>query len=99
MSTEASEYNPHRNRLLETYPHENWMDTAICRSLDSSLFFPEDGQRSAEAKLVCSTCIHQSACLEYAVQHGIRDGVWGGVAERDRRKMIAARRRLSVAAV
>lgn len=65
--------------------------------LDPNLFFPEDGHRqhAALAKRICARCDVESECLAYALDHFIRDGVWGGTTLRQREPMWRARRRLA----
>jgi WhiB family redox-sensing transcriptional regulator len=50
-------------------------------------FFPEKGGSTREAKKVCLTCDVRSECLEYALEHDERFGIWGGLSERERRKL------------
>jgi WhiB family redox-sensing transcriptional regulator len=41
---------------------------------------------------VCRRCLVVDECLAHALEHDIRDGVWGGLTERERRVMVTARR-------
>lgn len=61
---------------------------------DLNLFFPEDGHKEQArlAKQVCAACPVADDCLRYALDLFIRDGVWGGTTERQRRPMWRARR-------
>jgi len=68
-----------------------WMDEGLCAQTDPEAFFPESGQSTIPAKNVCRTCPVRHECLEYALTHHIRYGVWGGLSERERRPIIAAR--------
>jgi WhiB family redox-sensing transcriptional regulator len=54
---------------------------------------PEDDTEADIAKEVCSRCIVQAMCLEYALTHREKEGVWGGATERERRRIIRQRRR------
>ncbi len=65
-----------------------WVVDALCAQVDPELFFPEKGGSTREAKRVCGLCEVRARCLEYALAHGERFGVWGGVSERDRRELI-----------
>jgi hypothetical protein len=67
-----------------------WRDRAACRGADPELFFPERGGSADPARRICARCPVRQPCLEYALGHGIRDGVWGGLAERDRRELRAS---------
>ena len=64
-----------------------WMAEALCAQVDTDVFFPEQGASVQMAKQVCRRCNVQQECLDYAVEHKIIHGVWGGMADRDRRKI------------
>jgi WhiB family redox-sensing transcriptional regulator len=70
-----------------------WWDLGACRGLDASIFYPDDDVDAESAKEVCAGCHVRSACLEYAIEHRERAGVWGGATERDRRRIVRQRRR------
>ena len=62
------------------------MADALCAQVDNDVFFPEgQGASVRVAKLVCRRCDVQQDCLDYAVKHKIVHGVWGGMADRERR--------------
>lgn len=68
---------------------EPWQDDALCRQVDiGDLFFPDKGGSTKEAKAVCAQCPVVDQCLEYALAHQERFGVWGGLSERERRGLI-----------
>ena len=69
-----------------------FMDLGSCRGMDPDIFFPDRGESLAPAKTVCGECIVRDECLEFALDHGERFGVWGGTSERERRKLRRARR-------
>jgi WhiB family redox-sensing transcriptional regulator len=64
-----------------------WQDQANCLDVDPDLFFPERGASTREAKEVCKGCIVREDCLEYALANGEKFGIWGGLSERERRKL------------
>src|SRR3954470_24515382 len=64
-----------------------WQERALCAQTDPQAFFPEKGGSTREAKKVCLTCDVRGECLEYALQHDERFGIWGGMSERERRKL------------
>ena len=64
-----------------------WQDDALCAQTDPEAFFPEKGGSTREAKRVCLTCDVRGDCLEYALQNDERFGIWGGLSERERRKL------------
>lgn len=70
---------------------EPWMQEAICAQVDPEMFYPEQGGSAAEAKRICQGCPVRQVCLEFALRNGERFGVFGGVSERDRRKMLKER--------
>ena len=64
-----------------------WQDRALCAQTDPEAFFPEKGGSTREAKKVCRGCEVRVECLEYALEHDERFGIWGGLSERERRRM------------
>ena len=62
-----------------------WQDAALCAQADPEQWFPEKGGSTLWAKRVCRMCTVKSECLEYALEHEIRYGIWGGMSERERR--------------
>lgn len=68
-----------------------WTQDALCAQVDTDLFYPEQGGSTREAKAICARCPVAARCLAYALEHNERYGIWGGVVERDRRKMIQQR--------
>lgn len=65
----------------------SWQDNALCAQTDPEAFFPEKGGSTREAKKVCRTCEVRTECLEYALEHDERFGIWGGLSERERRRI------------
>lgn len=70
-----------------------WRDRGACRGLDPEIFYPETDEEAEEAKAVCQACSVQASCLEHALTHREKEGVWGGATERERRRIIRQRRR------
>jgi WhiB family transcriptional regulator, redox-sensing transcriptional regulator len=64
-----------------------WQERALCAQTDPEAFFPEKGGSTREAKKVCRACDVQAECLEYALAHDERFGIWGGLSERERRRL------------
>jgi WhiB family redox-sensing transcriptional regulator len=64
-----------------------WQDRALCAQTDPEAFFPEKGGSTREAKKVCRACEVRPECLEYALAHDERFGIWGGLSERERRRL------------
>src|SRR6476469_7302971 len=64
-----------------------WQERGLCAQTDPEAFFPEKGGSTREAKKVCLTCDVRQDCLEYALENDERFGIWGGLSERERRKL------------
>jgi WhiB family redox-sensing transcriptional regulator len=67
--------------------HNGWQDFANCLGVDPDLFFPERGASTREAKEVCRGCVVREECLEFALANGEKFGIWGGLSERERRRI------------
>ena len=65
----------------------SWQERALCAQTDPEAFFPEKGGSTREAKRVCSSCEVKVDCLEYALENDERFGIWGGLSERERRRL------------
>ncbi|CAM3253853.1 Transcriptional regulator WhiB [Stackebrandtia soli] len=70
--------------LLGSVPQ--WQERALCAQTDPEAFFPEKGGSTREAKRICTRCEVKAECLEFALAHDERFGIWGGLSERERRK-------------
>ena len=78
----------------------SWQDGANCKGANADLFFPERGASTRTAKGICRECAVRTDCLEFAITTGEKFGIWGGMSERERRRVrkerqIAASRRAS----
>jgi WhiB family redox-sensing transcriptional regulator len=70
----------------------NWRDDAACARADPDLFFPVSATGLAlsqidEAKRVCQGCPARTPCLEWALEHAVAAGIWGGATDEERRAM------------
>jgi WhiB family redox-sensing transcriptional regulator len=74
-----------------------WMAKGNCAAQHPDTFFPSDGVGVEVAKKICDGCPMQERCLEYALRNRIDHGVWGGCSERQRRRMLRARRLVTAA--
>ena len=72
----------------------NWVGKAACRGLDPAIFYPQTDEEADAAKAVCAVCPVNEDCLEHAILHREKNGVWGGATERERLRIIRRRRRL-----
>jgi WhiB family redox-sensing transcriptional regulator len=66
---------------------QSWQERALCSQTDPEAFFPEKGGSTREAKKICVGCEVRGECLEYALEHDERFGIWGGLSERERRRV------------
>lgn len=87
----VADHNHTARRPLPSREHLDWMNAAACSGRDLDLFFPgrgETGHRAvAEACAVCHGCPVEAQCLLGALERGERYGVWGGLSERNRRRL------------
>lgn len=74
------------DEMFETI-EEQWQERALCAQTDPEAFFPEKGGSTREAKRICMGCEVRDECLEYALAHDERFGIWGGLSERERRRL------------
>ena len=77
-----------------------WHDRANCKGANADLFFPERGASTRTAKGICRECQVRRECLEFALRSGEKFGIWGGLSERERRRVrrerqVAGERRVS----
>jgi hypothetical protein len=68
------------------------MVESACRILriDQRLFFQVIGRHqdiTYTAKRVCDSCHVKEQCLEYALEHNISDGIWGGLTKQERKRL------------
>ena len=73
--------------VFDDEDEQEWQERALCAQTDPEAFFPEKGGSTREAKRICQGCEVRSECLEYALAHDERFGIWGGLSERERRRM------------
>lgn len=77
-----------------------WMDDpgVKCKH-NGAIFYPDRPSSDvAKAKAICNgaldgvICPRRTECAQYAITHHESHGVWGGMSERDRRKVQRARK-------
>ncbi|MDO4910279.1 MAG: WhiB family transcriptional regulator [Corynebacterium sp.] len=66
---------------------QDWQEQALCAQTDPEAFFPDKGGSTREAKRICAACGVRDECLEFALQNDERFGIWGGLSERERKKL------------
>ncbi len=79
------------------FDRPGWQTLGACRGVATSVFFAGQGESTAAAKAVCQSCVVRAECAEYALATGQRFGVWGGLSERERRRIRSQRRTESAA--
>ncbi|SNS15687.1 WhiB family transcriptional regulator, redox-sensing transcriptional regulator [Geodermatophilus pulveris] len=65
----------------------SWRLDALCAETDPEAFFPEKGGSTRDAKRVCNGCAVRAECLQFALANDERFGIWGGLSERERRRL------------
>jgi WhiB family transcriptional regulator, redox-sensing transcriptional regulator len=73
---------------------DNWRERAACRGVDPSVFYPTSEKEEEPARSICGACAVKAYCLDYAIANKEKDGIWGGLNEKERRRIIRARARL-----
>ncbi|MGH8993328.1 MAG: WhiB family transcriptional regulator [Acidimicrobiia bacterium] len=72
-----------------------WRAKGSCRGSDPRIFYPpsDDDGVAESAKKICAECPVRKPCLEFALSTREKHGVWGGLTERERRRVLRQRRR------
>lgn len=69
-----------------------WIGLALCAETDPEAFFPEPnnkaGNQTALAKKICARCDVKEDCLDYALEHRIGHGLWGGKSAHERARIL-----------
>jgi WhiB family redox-sensing transcriptional regulator len=68
-------------------PELAWQDRALCSQTEPEAFFPDKGGSTRAAKRTCMSCVVRAECLNYALAKDERFGIWGGLSERERRRL------------
>ncbi|MGZ4130278.1 MAG: WhiB family transcriptional regulator [Actinomycetota bacterium] len=69
-------------------PPDMWQDAAACFGIDPDVFFPTSEEEAGPALAHCSVCGIREMCLSWALKNGERYGVWGGLTEQQRRRVV-----------
>lgn len=74
---------------LTTHRGPDWRDEMACREEDPELFFPKGYEGPwalviAQAKAVCNRCPVREQCLQFALDEGIKDGIFGALTAEER---------------
>jgi WhiB family redox-sensing transcriptional regulator len=68
-----------------------WQREAACLG-QTELFYPTRGEDLEIPKALCRECYVRPQCLDYALTKPENFGIWGGLSERERKRL---RRRAS----
>jgi WhiB family redox-sensing transcriptional regulator len=84
--------------MILTGQRHDWRAQGACLSADPDLFFPisatgSSGSQIAQAKAVCAGCAVRQECMDFALDHGDMQGIWGGATDDERRKLRRSRAR------
>lgn len=74
---------------LDFFPEMPVLPDANCKDIiNPNIFFPDNKQQEAKSlpivRLICGGCTHRKECLDYADEHGIFYGIWGGLTPEER---------------
>ena len=69
-------------------PPDYWQDRAACFGIDPDVFFPISEEEAGPALTYCGACRIREDCLAWAIKNGERYGVWGGLTEQQRRRIV-----------
>lgn len=75
-------------------PGDSWQSYAACSSKEAQAFFTSN---SARARGVCCSCPVRAECLHDALVSKAPDGIWGGLAVEERKKVPALPRTPAIA--
>jgi len=82
----------HEWQDIPAMPHPpHWTHDAACTTHYADLWYPGAGDHAYEAKTICGTCPVRIECLQYALDHTEKWGIWGGLTERERRRLTGGR--------
>ena len=75
-----------RSAEFLTHPRADWVERAACRNQGlTDIFYVKPGAAIWDALAYCARCTVRKECLQFAIDNGIEDGVWGGKSVRARR--------------
>jgi WhiB family redox-sensing transcriptional regulator len=82
------------------YDDSTWRAGAECRGENAVYFFapshferkPEKDLREGMARALCRRCKVQQECLDYSIRIEEGHGIWGGLNELERKRLLRRRR-------
>ena len=73
-----------------------WQDLSACNAEHSDLFFPARSERASvrvrresRAKAICGTCPVMQQCRDHALRVEEPSGIWGGLTEDERSRLLS----------
>lgn len=78
---------PASMRVTRREPDAPWRERAACRGFPVDLWFPERGEDQTIARQICAECGCRVECLIVGLADTLVGGIWGGLCERDRRRL------------
>ncbi len=77
---------------VQTKYDNSFLAKGSCSRLPPETMFGRDATSVAAAKAICAECVVLEPCRSYALDKKIEYGVWGGLGEYERRKILKQRR-------
>ena len=76
----------------------DWRKTGACLAADPDLFFPvgagaASAPEASRALSLCDNCPVKRQCLDFAIQTGETNGIWGGTTPEERIRVLRGRNR------
>lgn len=75
---------------LGTLPPDSWLHNAACTPETAELFWPVSGDALDQATLtalaICRQCPVIAACGQWAIDHAVTEGIWGGMRPNELRR-------------
>lgn len=91
MESEGEQhYEVQSPRATFAFIDQPWSSDALCAETDPEAFFPDRGKTLRTAKEICTQCSAREGCLYWALTVDEKFGVWGGLTEKERRKLARA---------
>ena len=78
------------------YDDTSWRSSASCRGDNAVYFFapshferkPEKDFREGMARSLCRSCVVRQECLDYSIEVEEGHGIWGGLNELERKRLL-----------
>lgn len=70
-----------------SWEDEDWRTLGLCGQKDPDLWFAVGALEHKVAKSICQRCPVRTECLRYALEEPVDHGIWGGLTERERRRL------------